>query len=1155
MEDDSFISQLIQHDIIGLVETHLDKSKTVCFDGFSVYRKDRPKIKKATRSLGGIIVMIRNDIQKGITHLPCNNENFHWLKLKKNFFSLENDIYMCIAHIPPQNSSYTVRTGDVVLDAIVHDIEKYSQLGSIILTGDLNARTGDKADFIINDEAEHINLGIDYPPDTQLLTRGSQDSVISCRGNHVLDLCIEAKLRMLNGRTTGDCNGKFTCHNALGSSVVDYVIVSDVLYSQIAYFHVHNFDATLSDHCKTSFSIYANINHDAKTKGNTIELQDMPSRFCWSNQAASRYTQAMCNKETKAKLKNLNTNLSKGQTNIESEVELLHDIFISAARCSLMPKRIASKTNKRKRCKRWFNNDLKTLRQRVQASSRQLARDPYNPIIRGLHYRDLKHYNRIRKKTFRLYKADMLHKLEQLEENDPKQFWSLLDDLKNNPGKKQPSTNIPSSVWFDHFKNLNSPSESITKLQNQYKMMLENKPDIFNELCYEISSSEITDVIKSLKNGKGTRLDGISHEMIKVAHPFVLAPMTKLFNKILANSTYPKLWSTGYISPIFKANDPDNPVNYRGLTVKSCMGKLFNSVLNKRLTKFLETHKIINDSQIGFKKKARTADHIFVMKTLIDSYFNRGKKLYVCFIDFKQAFDRVARSCLLVKLYDIGVGGIFLNTLQDMFNNSQLQVRIGDKLTSSFKSEIGVGQGDPLSANLFNVLVNGIPAVFDNTCCPVNLGNREISCLLYADDVVLLSETEHGLQNSINLLHAHCDSIGLIINTSKSKIIVFSKSGRCTNHSFDLEGEILESVREYKYLGIIFTPSGSFTAAKEHLYKKSLKAHFKLKKALYGIDNHRLGIHLFEHTVSPILTYGAEVWGAFNPTTCNIDTMTFKDIYSQSKILNTQRKFARFLLGMPKQCPVDALHGELGWSPIYSKIITAVIKYWHRVANEDTSSLLGEALQTHTNLKSMEKSNFISVIELMLQKLHIRIPLSTLEKYSTCQLTNIIKSQVQITIQSEWKDAINKSANSKKSGSNKLRTYKLFKQQFKLEPYLCNVKNRAHRKSLCQLRTSTHPLRIEKGRHLNLKVSERICLCCPLQKVEDELHFLLECSLYNNERTIFLQKIFNKYPNVQSLPPDLQFIWLMSAEEGFICSEIAFFVHECLSKRKIQNMI
>ena len=82
-------------------------------------------------------------------------------------------------------------------------------------------------------------------------------------------------------------------------------------------------------------------------------------------------------------------------------------------------------------------------------------------------------------------------------------------------------------------------------------------------------------------------------------------------------------------------------------SILSCVAKLFNAILTKRLDNFLEEKKIINPLQIGFTKKARTSDHMFVLRTIIEKYTHEKKgKLYTCFIDFHKAFDRAIHALI-----------------------------------------------------------------------------------------------------------------------------------------------------------------------------------------------------------------------------------------------------------------------------------------------------------------------------------------------------------------------------------------------------------------------------------------------------------------------------------------------------------------------------
>ena len=105
------------------------------------------------------------------------------------------------------------------------------------------------------------------------------------------------------------------------------------------------------------------------------------------------------------------------------------------------------------------------------------------------------------------------------------------------------------------------------------------------------------------------------------------------------------------VTPVFKTGDNSNPDNYRGITITSNLGKLFNMILNSRQDMFLEDHQIIDNVQIGFTKNARTSDHMFIMKSLIDKSININTgKLYSCFVDFRKTFDSVIHPGLQVKL-------------------------------------------------------------------------------------------------------------------------------------------------------------------------------------------------------------------------------------------------------------------------------------------------------------------------------------------------------------------------------------------------------------------------------------------------------------------------------------------------------------------------
>ena len=142
----------------------------------------------------------------------------------------------------------------------------------------------------------------------------------------------------------------------------------------------------------------------------------------------------------------------------------------------------------------------------------------------------------------------------------------------------------------------------------------------FSNLDFQISPQELQAAIVCLKNNKAVGLDSISNEMLKCGFSHLKNCLLKLFNSILTNGSYPSQWKKAYLSPIHKGGTSDNPNNYRGISILSCASKLFNVILTKRLDNFLQDNSLINPVQIGFTKKARTADHMFVLRTLIEKY-------------------------------------------------------------------------------------------------------------------------------------------------------------------------------------------------------------------------------------------------------------------------------------------------------------------------------------------------------------------------------------------------------------------------------------------------------------------------------------------------------------------------------------------------------
>ena len=153
---------------------------------------------------------------------------------------------ICFCYLPPADSTSTLNEGSHQL-AFEREIVTYLSKGNILISGDVNARTGTLKDYIENDSDLPVDIPLNYAID-QEVPRQSKDTGVNPQGRILLDLCISARMRIIIGRTTGDSAGEYTCYTPRGCSVVDYLIVSADLLPKIVNFRIGTLP-DYSDHC------------------------------------------------------------------------------------------------------------------------------------------------------------------------------------------------------------------------------------------------------------------------------------------------------------------------------------------------------------------------------------------------------------------------------------------------------------------------------------------------------------------------------------------------------------------------------------------------------------------------------------------------------------------------------------------------------------------------------------------------------------------------------------------------------------------------------------------------------------------------------------------------------------------------------------------
>ena len=229
--------------------------------------------------------------------------------------------------------------------------------------------------------------------------------------------------------------------------------------------------------------------------------------------------------------------------------------------------------------------------------------------------------------------------------------------------------------------------------------------------------------------------------------------LTLILNKIFDSGNFPEEWALGVIVILFKESTKSDLNNCRGITLLSMLGKILIGILNNQLLGVMNKFETLTESQARFRQGYRTTDHLFTLTTLIDCCTTKNKKpLFLCFIDFRKAFDKVDNELLWRKISNYGAGGKFLNIIKSMYEKVKSCVRSKNGLTNFFSYTRGVRQGCLLTPLLFSLYLNYLVECLErNGALAVELWDIRLCAMLHADDLILLAENEYYLKLQMDI--------------------------------------------------------------------------------------------------------------------------------------------------------------------------------------------------------------------------------------------------------------------------------------------------------------------------------------------------------------------------------------------------------------------
>ena len=320
--------------------------------------------------------------------------------------------------------------------------------------------------------------------------------------------------------------------------------------------------------------------------------------------------------------------------------------------------------------------------------------------------------------------------------------------------------------------------------------------------------------------------------------------------------------------PIPKPNkDHSTPLNFRPISLTSCLCKLMEKIVNFRLTWFLEKEMCLSNLQSGFRPNRSTSDCLVQVSSDIQEAISRNKHTIVVFFDIMKAYDTAWKRGILLSLFKFGLRGCLPMFIKLFLSDRKIAVRVGSTTSQPWNIDEGTPQGSVLSCTLFAVAMDGVLG---------KLSQTEVKAALYVDDLTIYASgstrtAERKIQTAIKKIEQWSKETGLQFSTAKTVSMHICRArlhggAWCQKISPDLKlnGVQIPSKETHTYLGLVLDSSLRWHKHIEYLRtdcQRRLALLRHLSHLDWGADAKTLLRH-YSSFIKAKLDYGAEAYGS-----------------------------------------------------------------------------------------------------------------------------------------------------------------------------------------------------------------------------------------------------------------------------------------------------
>merc|ERR1712055_1041743 len=568
-----------------------------------------------------------------------------------------------------------------------------------------------------------------------------------------------------------------------------------------------------------------------------------------------------------------------------------------------------------------------------------------------------------------------------------------------------------------------------------------------------ILEKDFVEVIRNMKNGKASGIDGVPAELMKhiIKNEKIRPYLVKCFNNALKEEVQED-WLMSRTTMIPKTAKP-KIMEHRPIAVTVNSSKIICTILREKIENFFKEKRIGYENQYGFTKGGRIEHCLFILDYVTNMTYERkdrkDKSLYFAFIDFKKAYDSIDRKKLIEVLIKFKINPQIINLIVQMYEGDKTTIQLG-KMKRTVEVTGGIRQGCSISTLLFKMVTYTIIEDLRNQAEKYKIRKYEDNSLWLADDATIIAKAEDTMKKILEVLEKSGKENGLELSEEKTKIIRVRGPGKSEKiGKFKVE-------KETRYLGIQIGGRGRNIFEAENrisIEKAEKKANALLSQIKKSADKVIVGKAIWKLMAIPALLFGRAV-----VTRGNID-----------KSQRIENKVWRYLLGIGGYSTVEALRGEIGASMVKSRIMETMLGY----ILDTLASDLEDIIQMIEDTLDRERGRWYEAVDEYRGELGITW--EQLRKLSRANLKQLVKDYDT----AKWYEGM--------SGKVSLRFYIQEKAQVRYE--LC-YRNSIDSTFYAKARMNALKLEEQMGR--GKENYDRSCKLCGKED-EDIVHFIVTC--------------------------------------------------------------